>query len=201
MRNIALKQKEILLKYSIFEREEELEELLSDHGPKRLCEHLGIDSLNNPEFEHIFDYFVIERNFLARLVKRYLNHFKELYEEHGPTDVRKLLWIDKGKYNAIWRPIHDLIGIAEGALLNYVYNNRFSLSRRLHVFGGDDLREYLEMKGKNYAETWRQVLDILLQTVTAGYFNERIFDDAMKVFVLAMNDRRQHVSLKKPVRV
>lgn len=197
MQAISLKNQAILLKYEVFERENEFEKIFMEEGPQALCEKLGIYSTEDPEWQAIFEYFVLNKNILAGLVKRYIHHFKELYEENGPTKVREILWIHSPRYDVIWRPLHDLIGVAEGSLLNYVYNNRFSLNRRFQVYGAERLREYLELEGNSYDGTWEKALDIMLQTTTAGYFSERTVDDALKFFSVNYSDRRMHKNVRK----
>lgn len=186
---------EILQEYDIVEREQFLMGLFMENGPKFLCKYLGLESTKSKEWQIVFDYFVLEKNVMFALVKRYYHHFQEMYANFGPQKVRDILGIKLRKYDAVWLPVHDLIGVGEECLQKYVHNNRFSLSKQLQVYGGERIREDLGILPRKYDGVWEQILDILRHHTVQQYMTTVDSERLLSVFTAQMNLRRDHVAL------
>lgn len=186
---------QILEQYDVLNREEILMSLFMERGPKFLCKYLGLESVHSAEWKIVFDYLVLDKNVLFALAKRYNDHFCDLYEANGPAKMREILGVKLRKYDFIWQPIHDMVGIAQGALVKFVFNARFSLSDEMKVYGAEKLRERLQIDHTRYNETWERVLDVLLQHQVQSYVSATNSERLMSIFISQMNLRRPHAKL------
>lgn len=169
--------------------------LFMERGPKFLCNYLGFESVRSKEWQIVFDYFVLEKNVLFALVKRYDEHFQQLYENFGPLKIREILGIKLKKYDFIWLPIHDLIGVAKGSLAKYVFNNRFSLSKEMKVYGSERVRDNLGIVSQKYDQVWKEILDLLLDHEVEFYLETVNSERLLDTFTAQMNLRRGHIAL------
>jgi hypothetical protein len=166
-----------------------------DHGPEKLKEKLDVG--DNDVWQIVFDYLVFEKNVVKVCIKKNINYIHSVFAEKGPAHMRKTFKLDDSKYDFVWEEVIDFIGIAHGALFEYVRNNSNKYKELIKEGKASSIRFELGLNKHKYNDVWEQVLDLLLECVSFENFNYSMFEHGLRFFTNMYNTGRTHRSVKK----
>lgn len=170
-----------------------LMQIFIQEGPLALRKKLDITL--DKHWQYIFDYLVFSEEVLKKCVIYFMPFFKHLVIEHGPFFLRKTFCIEDSKYDQVFEKIFDMVGIAEGALYDYVLRHKDYFSGQILKGKALDLRKSLALKGRKYDQLWGQIVELLQEAVCQKIYPEQIFEHGFQAFIALMNTLRQQRSL------
>ncbi len=181
-------EKNMLLESFARGRESYLVESYLTDGPAVLREKLGVES--EDQWRVIFDYLVFQHGLLFKAVSRNSEFFVDNYVKHGLAHVREMLVVEDEKYDLAFEVVFDFLAISKEGLRFHVLHFRERYTEVFYKHGAEFLRKVLYIWNEKYEESWAEVLELLLNGVCEGMFNERNMDNSLKAFSYLMNGKR-----------
>jgi hypothetical protein len=173
-------------------REEQLMDLFIQNGPDGLKHVLNLKRDN--DWNIIFDYLVFKKDLLTHCVNKYIYFFKDLVRQKGPGALRKVLGIEAKMYDKVFEKIFDLVAVSEGALYDFVTQNKTDLLDGIKKGQSRGLRKMLALEKKKYDQVWGEVTILLAKSFIEDTLSERVADQGLQSFDYLMNALRQHSS-------
>lgn len=177
-----------ILKCAVQAREEIVVEGFVQLGPDELRKALDIE--HQEDWARFFDYLVLNRSVVKHCVRKYLRFFSEVVADKGPQSLRRIFKIEDAKYDEVFEEIFDLVAVSDGAIFQYVENNRFEFVMIIRQGHADNLRKGLCLEGKRYESLWLEILEYLMGAVCETYYDERVIETGVQAFTLLMNNLR-----------
>lgn len=166
-----------------------------NNGPERLKQ--AIDVGDNELWQIIFDFLVFEKNAVRICFKRNSNYIQSIFAEKGPKHMRAAFKLNDSKYDQVWEEFLDFIGIARGALFEYVRNESNHFKDKIKSGKAEEIRTELGLNKLKYSNVWEEVLDLLLECVSFENFNFNMYEHGLRFFTNMYNTGRKHRSVKK----
>ena len=166
-----------------------------DNGPNKLKKKLAVE--DNELWRLVFNYLVFEKNAVRICFKKNTNYIHSVFAEKGPIHMRKAFKLNDPKYELIWEEVLDFIGIARGALFEYVRNDSNRYKDLIRNGKAEQIRTELGLNKLKYNGVWEDILDLLLESVSFENFSHSMFEQGLRFFSNMYNTGRTHRSVKK----
>jgi len=166
-----------------------------NRGPAKLKKRLAIK--DNDTWRIVFDYLVFEKNAVKVCTKKNANYIHSVFAEKGPNHIKKAFYLDHIKYESTFEEVMDFIGIAKGAIYEYVRNNSHHFKDLIRNGKTEGIRTELGLNKLKYDGVWEEILDILLESVSFDNFTHSMFEQGLRFFTNMYNTGRTHRSVKK----
>ena len=166
-----------------------------DNGPEKLKETLDVG--DNELWQIVIDYLIFEKKAVKICYKKNTNYIHSVFAEKGPKHMREAFKLEGSKYDQIWEEALDFIGIAHGALFEYVRNSSNHFKELIRNGKAEQIRKELGLSKLKYNDIWEEVLDLLLECVSFDNFTYNMFEHGLRFFTNMYNTGRTHRSVKK----
>lgn len=166
-----------------------------NNGPEKLKEKLEVG--DNDVWQIIFNYLVFEKDAVRVCFKKNTNYMHSIFAEKGPKHMRRAFQLEGPKYDLIWEELLDFIGIARGALFEYVRNDSNRYQDLIRKGKAEQIRTELGLNKLKYNNVWEEILDLLLECVSFDNFTYSMFEHGLRFFTNMYNTGRIHRSVKK----
>ncbi|MFC1599774.1 hypothetical protein ACFL3T_01975 [Patescibacteria group bacterium] len=166
-----------------------------DNGPDKLKKKLAVE--DNDLWKVVFDYLVFEKNAVKVCFKKNTNYIHSIFAEKGPSHMRKAFRLEGPKYEQTWEEVLDFIGIARGAIFEYVRNDSNRYKDLIRNGKAEQIRTELGLNKLKYNGIWEEILDLLLECVSFENFSYSMFEQGLRFFSNMYNAGRTHRSVKK----
>lgn len=174
--------------------DEKLLKFYLNEGPAKLKKRLEIR--DDELWRIVFDYLIFEKNAVNVCTKKNTNYIHSIFAEKGPNHIKKAFYLDNSKYESTFEEILDFIGIARGAIYEYVRNNSHYFQDLIRNGKAERIRIELGLEKLKYDGVWEEVLDILLECVSFKNFTYSMFEQGLRFFTNMYNTGRTHRSVK-----
>lgn len=175
--------------------DKKLLKLYLNEGPASLKKRLEIK--DNDLWKIVFDFLVFEKNAVKICTKKNANYIHSIFADKGPNHIKKAFYLDDSKYESVFEEVIDFIGIARGAIYEYVRNNSYYFQDLIRNGKAEQIRTELGLSKLKYNGVWEEVLDILLECVSFENFTYSMFEQGLRFFTNMYNTGRTHRSVKK----
>lgn len=174
--------------------DKKLLKLYLNEGPANLKKRLEIRDAEL--WQIVFDYLVFEKNAVKVCTKKNTNYIHNIFAEKGPNHIKKALYLDDSKYESTFEEVLDFIGIARGAIYEYVRNNSHYFQDLIRNGKAEQIRTELGLSKLKYDGVWEEILDILLESVSFTNFTHSMFEQGLRFLTNMYNAGRTHRSVK-----